>query len=165
MSQGSTGRRRWSWGVFVAGVVVSAALVVISLTAASGATSASPRVLRYVATVSKVKILHTGGVGSGGVARYTLTLPGSSKSAGTVYQQCTAVWDQQNMCTSDFAFDDTQESQITLEGVFSNEDDVHVIPVVGGSGAYEAATGQSSWVFFGPKNNKAHVTITLTGSS
>ena len=165
MSKGSASRRG-SWGVFVGGLVVSAALVVMSLTAAaSSSTSSSPTVLRYVATLDKVKILRTGGVGSGGVARYALTLAGTSQSAGVVYQQGTAVWDEQSMTTFDFALNDPQGSQITMEGLFSEADNVHVVPVVGGSGKYLDVTGESSWRFFGPKNNKARVTITLNAAS
>jgi len=159
---GRAGRRGM---LILVALVIGAVLMGLSLSASASGNTApagNAHVLRYVATVNRVKILRPGNVGGGGIARYRLTTADTGALVGTVYESCTGVWDERSMCTWGFAFNDFESSQITSVGLFSLVDDVHVVPVTGGSGTYRGVTGEASWQFFGTNNNKAHVTIDLT---
>jgi hypothetical protein len=164
MKTAAAGRRAT---MTVAALVITATMVALGLTASASGNTARPAhtkvVLHFVAKVNKIKILRQGAIGGGGIARYRLTDAGTGEPVGTVYQEGTNVWDEQGLGTWGIVFNDSESSQITSVGLFSAYDDVHVVPVTGGSGTYQGVTGEASWQFFGKDNNKAHLTITVEG--
>jgi hypothetical protein len=152
----------------LAALVTTAALVALSFTASASGNTTRPshtKILHFVATLNKHKVLRQEAIGGHDVARFRLAVSGQHQSIGYVYEEGTSVWNAQVMTTWGIVFNDSESSQITSVGLFSEADDVHIIPVTGGSGAYRGVTGEASWRFFGYANEKAHVTITLVSAA
>lgn len=104
------------------------------------------------------------GIGASAQAHYTLTDAASGRAIGQAFEQ--TVETLSNHILGDWAFiltDRQPWEQVISSGLVSLADDIHVVPVTGGTGQFQGAAGEVTWQFVQP--DKADITITLKGGS